>query len=201
MNKQCINLELPQHLMALVSNAIGLVRRYGVSSRVRENAELFVKIHIVPMNEMVRLNGKSINLLINALRTYAIGLDDATLNVIVGQGVYCSRRRGANAHAHYRDYVNSVIALLSMFAGYFIMGDVLNYLILSYEQLSNKPLISRSCRGNGCIGLLNQLLNTMLCSIMKVGRDVRGTLNVESGKMLMAIMTSEDCTYLGIVGN
>jgi len=67
MKRQCVNLELPNHLEVLVNRAVELVRQFDENSRVRENADLFVKFHIVPVNTVLKINEQSVSVSINAL--------------------------------------------------------------------------------------------------------------------------------------
>ncbi|ADN51450.1 hypothetical protein [Vulcanisaeta distributa] len=65
MVKQCIDLNLPNELNELVKDAIDLVKVYSLNSRVKENAELFIKAHIVPINAFVDFNNNAIKIKIN----------------------------------------------------------------------------------------------------------------------------------------
>jgi hypothetical protein len=210
MKRQCVNLELPNHLEVLVNRAVELVRQFDENSRVRENADLFVKFHIVPVNTVLKINEQSVSVSINALNIAAITRDGIIIKYPNAQFINCKKylKDARGDHMYITDYMSTAVGILNQFYGYFICGQVLNYLILSHETLHNGSLLKHlRCDLGKCIKLLNQLLNTILCCVT-YRNDAYGSLTHRvlldlteklGGKVIMMLMVGEDCTYLGVI--
>lgn len=207
MVKQCIDLNLPNELNELVKDAIDLVKVYGPNSRVKENAELFIKAHIVPINAFVDFNNNAIKIKINTEGKLII---KGTL-LILSDGKPCKLRVRKEHLTLLSIYLNHELRLLMMFRGYLICGDVLNYLIWAYDRAANNNLINKlinhGIKERAIIKALNELFNLVACNLLNysMGDQMYVNHNIPeeilrdiNNLILILLRVSDDCTYVGL---
>jgi len=209
MARSCIDLQLPDELKNLVNSATELIRKYAPNSRVRENADLFAKVHIVPIDEFVEING-NIRVKVNAIETLAY--KGHLSNVLIADLKPCKGIVKDKYNQLLNMYVVHVSNILTLFRKYLICGDVLNYLLWAYDKSKGEILIRQVINDYGInersiMKILNKLFNMLICTITNNVLNKRylhemdvlslGPLNDLSDKVLILIKVSEDCIYIG----
>ncbi|WP_243665915.1 hypothetical protein [Vulcanisaeta sp. JCM 16159] len=207
MGRRCVELSMPNELNELINNAINLAKTHDPSSRVRENAELFIKIHIVPIDAFIEFTNGGIRVKINVEG----GLIIKEALTLIGDIKPCRARLKEEHSQLLNPYLNYEMKLLTMFRGYLLCGDVLNYLIWAYDQVMGRhlvsELVSRGVKGRSIIKMLNELFNAITCNLVnyvlgsKAHADhelIGNILKDLRNSTLILLRLNDDCTYAGL---
>lgn len=127
----------------IINRAVEITRLYEPNSLIRERADVFVKIHILPVNELVSIENNNIKVSETAI-DYAIlrkSIDNAneylnyheTGNISLG-GVFRGRKVTEDV---VNAYTNNILSLLRLFNGYLICRHVIDHLLWAYDELTN----------------------------------------------------------------
>ncbi|GAB6945799.1 hypothetical protein [Vulcanisaeta sp. JCM 14467] len=207
MGRQCIELNLPNELDELIRNAINLVRARDPSSRVRENADLFIKVHIVPIKEFIEINDNNVRVKINTEGKLII----KGISIISSNIKPCKPRIKKEYLPLLNIYLTYEVRLLTMFHDYLLCNDALNYLMWAYDNAINghliNELVNRGIKEKNIIKALNEIFNTIICDLTNYILGIQTYVDHEmlkevlrkiNGSMLIILKLSDDCIYLGL---
>ena len=207
MGRQCIELNLPNELDELVRNAINLVRARDPSSRVRENADLFIKIHIVPIKEFIEIDDNNVRVKINTEGKLII----KGASIILSNIKPCKPRIKKEYLPLLNIYLTYEMKLLTMFHGYLLCNDALNYLMWAYDNAINgyliNELVNHGIKEKNIIKALNEIFNTTACDLTNYILGIQTYVDHEmlkevlrkiNGSMFIILKLSDDCIYLGL---
>ncbi|WP_069808376.1 hypothetical protein [Vulcanisaeta thermophila] len=129
----------------IINRAIEITRRYEPNPLIREKADIFVKIHILPINELVKTTESGMEVSGNIL-DYVILSKDRDLGKINEYLNYHETgaislgglfRRRVVTEDIVKGYISMVFSLLRLFNNYLICRHVLDHLIWSYDEIMN----------------------------------------------------------------
>ena len=207
MTKQCIELNLPNELNELVKKAIDLVRARDPSSRVRENADLLIKVHIVPVKDFLEIDGSNVKVRVNTEGKLII----RGTSIVLSDTKPCKPRVRREYTSLLNTYLNYEVRLLIMFRNYLLCNDALNYLMWAYDNTTNgqliNDLINHGIKERKIIRALNELFNITTCNLINYVLGTQTYLDHEllreifrkiNDSMLIILKLGDDCTYLGL---
>ena len=208
MTKQCVELNLPNELNELIERAVDLVRARDPSSRVRENADLFIKVHIVPVKDFLEINGNNVKVRVNTEGKLII----KGTSIVMSDAKPCKPRVRREYLPLLNTYLNYEVRLLIMFHNYLLCNDVLNYLMWAYDNAANRQLINdlinHGIKEGKIIRALNELFNVTTCNLINYVLGTQTYIDHEplreifrkiNDSMLIILKLSDDCTYLGLI--
>ena len=207
MKKQCIKLKLPNELSNIVNNAIELASNYDPNSRVRENAELFIKAHIVPLESFIIIND-DIKIKINVMERLVL----KDTSILLSDIMPCKIQLKNKYQSLMNLYLDYKIKLLTLFYGYFVCNDILNYLIWAYDSLTNDYLIKRlindyRVKEKSIVKVLNDIFNLIICDlinyVLKRSTSIERSLIEKflkdiNNKIFILLKVDNDCIYVGL---
>ncbi len=131
----------------IIERAITKVRLFEPNSLIREKADLFVKIHILPINQLISIEG-------NTIRPTEYLLDIALLNPsIVRINEYLSMyEKGRLSIGRIMDkitnkellainYIDLILKALREFNNTFICRHVLDHIVWAYDEIMNNEAV------------------------------------------------------------
>ncbi|WP_054849902.1 hypothetical protein [Vulcanisaeta sp. JCM 14467] len=137
---------------SIIENAITKVRLFEPNSLIREKADMFVKIHLIPINQLIKVEEGSI-----VPTTYIIDLaligPSVTrimdyLNMHEGGSLTFGRRVGKarNKEQLITNYIELIIKTLRFFNNYFVCRHVLDHVAWAYDEVMNNNAVVRLFR-------------------------------------------------------
>jgi len=137
-----INLMNKDLLSNVIDNAIMKVRAYEPNSLIRERADVFVRIHVVPTEQLIRVSGGKIEPTAYILDTYVIGNSVVKIREYLNNHEFGKIRIGKLMDKTLdkdpkliTDYIALLINVLRTFQGYLICRHVLDHIVWAYDEV------------------------------------------------------------------
>lgn len=168
----------------VINNAISKVRLFEPNSLIRERADLFVKIHIIPVNQLVRIeNGMIIPvayIIDLAVISHSVVRIKDYLEMHESDELSLGKRVGKakNKDLLVTNYIDLIIRTLRFFNDYFICRHVLDHVAWAYDEIIGNSavinLFKREFRDDREVDkALNELSKHIIASIMDFYNGVR----------------------------
>ncbi|WP_054844468.1 hypothetical protein [Vulcanisaeta souniana] len=132
----------------IIDNAITKVKLFEPNSLIREKADLFVKIHLVPTEQLIKIEKGVV-----IPTTYIIDLAVISPPSVTRIKDYLDMhekdslslgRRMSNVKDRERlitDYIDLIIGTLRFFKDYFICRHVLDHIVWAYDEIMNNNTV------------------------------------------------------------
>ncbi|MFP3236237.1 MAG: hypothetical protein RXR10_02155 [Vulcanisaeta sp.] len=119
------------------------VRAYEPNSLIREGADVFVRIHVVPTEQLIRVSGGKVELTAYILDTYVIGNGVVKIREYLNNHEFGKIRIGRlmeKALDKDPKLITEYIAFLikRTFRGYLICRHVLDHIVWAYDEIAGE---------------------------------------------------------------
>ncbi|ADN51448.1 hypothetical protein [Vulcanisaeta distributa] len=137
---------------SIIENAITKVRLFEPNSLIREKADVFVKIHLVPTDQLIKIERgviiPSAYIIDLALIGPSVTRIKDYLNTHEGGPLTLGRRVGKvrNKEQLIINYINLVIRTLRFFNNYFVCRHVLDHVAWAYDEVMNNSAVIKLFR-------------------------------------------------------
>lgn len=148
-------IEFTEEQSKVIRRAIELVRLYEPNPIIRERADAYVLMHVIPINYLVTVTDKGVSVSDSVISHAFISSDDAIPEGLRPKGEGRLRfgglfRKYTISEGLYMSYVNLLIDLLHFFDGSLVCRHVIDHLAWSYDELlRGSSLISRITEAYG----------------------------------------------------
>ncbi|WP_054853581.1 hypothetical protein [Vulcanisaeta distributa] len=137
---------------SIIENAITKVRLFEPNSLIRERADIFVKIHLVPMDQLIKIEKGAIIPSAYIIDLALIGPSVARVKEYLDMhedgSLTLGRRMGKvkNKEQLLINYIDLVMRTLRFFNNYFVCRHVLDHVAWAYDEVMNNSAVIKLFR-------------------------------------------------------